>query len=133
MAVKKTAATKKESAPKADIPTQKMISKASKPVAKKKTAKKAAEKKTETFDIEVEANAAMGAIVVEALKSEQFTVATEEMKAFFSKEDISDIDIQSLLCKIFAQGVIAGAAIAADEAQKGFEDVNNLLQKLTKK
>lgn len=117
---------------------KKSTTKAAKPAAKKTATKaaKAPAKKAPvkaTFDIEVEANAAMGAIVIEALKSEQFEVATNEVKAFFCKEEVSDIDVQSMLCKVFAQGVIAGAAIAADEAQKGFEDVNSLLQKLTKK
>lgn len=128
MAEKKAAkaATKKVTAKKE--PAKKTASKVTKSDARKVPATKAA-----TFNIEVEANAAMGVIVVEALKSEQFDVATQEVKDFFSKDEVSDMDVQSMLCKVFAQGVIAGAAIAADEAQKGFEDVNKLLQKLTKK
>lgn len=128
MAEKKAAkaATKKVTAKKE--PAKKTVSKVTKSDARKVPATKAA-----TFNIEVEANAAMGVIVVEALKSEQFDVATQEVKDFFSKDEVSDMDVQSMLCKVFAQGVIAGAAIAADEAQKGFEDVNKLLQKLTKK
>lgn len=128
MAEKKAAkaATKKVTAKKE--PAKKTASKVTKSDARKEPATKAA-----TFNIEVEANAAMGVIVVEALKSEQFDVATQEVKDFFSKDEVSDMDVQSMLCKVFAQGVIAGAAIAADEAQKGFEDVNKLLQKLTKK
>lgn len=128
MAEKKAAkaATKKVTAKKE--PAKKTASKVTKSDARKVPATKAA-----TFNIEVEANAAMGVIVVEALKSEQFDVATQEVKDFFSKDEVGDMDVQSMLCKVFAQGVIAGAAIAADEAQKGFEDVNKLLQKLTKK
>lgn len=133
MAEKKAAkaATKKVTAKKE--PAKKTASKVTKSDAKKNAVKKEPATKAATFNIEVEANAAMGVIVVEALKSEQFDVATQEVKDFFSKDEVSDMDVQSMLCKVFAQGVIAGAAIAADEAQKGFEDVNKLLQKLTKK
>ncbi len=111
--------------------------KAAKPAAKKaapKAAKPAAKKAEPTeFNIEIDANPAMGAIVVEALKSEYFENAADEMKEFFEKEEVSDIDVQSLLFKVFIQGAIAGAAIAADDAQKGFEDLAAKLQKLTKK
>lgn len=112
--------------------------KAAKPAAKKsapKAAAKSAAKKVESteFNIEIDANPAMGAIVVEALKSEYFENAADEMKEFFEKEEVSDIDVQSLLFKIFIQGTIAGAAIAADDAQKGFEELASKLQKLTKK
>lgn len=134
MAIKKSAA---KSAPK-KAPAKTAAKKvAAKPAAKKASpkaaAKPAAAEESEGFDIELNANPAMGAIVVEALKSEYFENAADEMEAFFSKEEVSDVDVQSLLFKVFIQGTIAGAAIAADEAQKGFEDVNKLLKKLSKK
>ncbi len=121
MAVKKTA-TKATKAPakKAEPKT----------ATKKPAAKKAAPKDN---GIEVIGGGAMGNIVDEALKSKYYKAVKADIKTLFKQDEIDDTDIQTLLCKTFVQGVISGAAIAADEAQKGFEELAKMLQKLTKK
>lgn len=127
MAVKKTETkTTKVVAKKAEPKT------ASKSAAKKPAAKKAAPKKSAS-EIEVVGGGPMGVIVDEALKGKYYKAVQADIKTLFKQDEIDDTDIQTLLCKTFVQGVIAGAAIAADEAQKGFEDLAKMLQKLNKK
>lgn len=118
------------------------VKKAAKPVAKKaapkaaaKTAKSAKKPaaKTAKSDIEVIGGGPMGVIVEEALKGKYYKAVQADIKTLFKQDEIDDTDIHTLLCKTFVQGVIAGAGIAADEAQKGFEDLAKMLQKLTKK
>lgn len=110
---------------------------AKKPAAKKAepkpAAKKAAPKKVDPSDIEVIGGGPMGAIVDEALRSKYYKAVQTDIKTLFKQEEIDDTDIQTLLCKTFVQGVISGAAIAADEAQKGFEELAKMLQKVSKK
>ncbi len=124
MAVKKSAtkAPAKKVAPKA----------AAKPAAKKPAAKKAAPKAKDN-GIEVIGGGAMGNIVDEALKSKYYKAVQADIKTLFKQDEIDDTDIQTLLCKTFVQGVISGAAIAADEAQKGFEELAKMLQKMSNK
>lgn len=115
--------------------------KAAKPAAKKPAAKpaakaapkKAAAKKADKVEIEVIGGGAMGNIVDEALKGKYYKAVQADIKTLFKQDEIDDTDINTLLCKTFVQGVIAGAGIAADEAQKGFEELAKLVQKLTKK
>lgn len=123
MAVKKTA-TKATKAP---------AKKAEPKTATKKPAAKKAAPKAKDNGIEVIGGGAMGNIVDEALKSKYYKAVQADIKTLFKQEEIDDTDIQTLLCKAFVQGVISGAAIAADEAQKGFEELAKMLQKLTKK
>ncbi len=130
MAVKKTAtkAPAKVAKP--------AVKKAAKPVAKKAAPKAAAKKpaaKAAKSDIEVIGGGPMGVIVEEALKGKYYKAVQADIKTLFKQDEIDDTDIHTLLCKTFVQGVIAGAGIAADEAQKGFEDLAKMLQKLTKK
>ncbi|MCQ2092282.1 MAG: hypothetical protein MJY85_06340 [Fibrobacter sp.] len=123
MAVKKTA-TKATKAP---------AKKAEPKTATKKPAAKKAAPKAKDNGIEVIGGGAMGNIVDEALKSKYYKAVQADIKTLFKQDEIDDTDIQTLLCKTFVQGVISGAAIAADEAQKGFEELAKMLQKLTKK
>jgi len=128
MAVKKTetkAAAKKTVA-------KKPAAKAAPKAAAKAPAKKAATKSAKS-DIEVIGGGPMGVIVEEALKGKYYKAVQADIKTLFKQEEIDDTDIHTLLCKTFVQGVIAGAGIAADDAQKGFEDLAKMLQKLTKK
>ena len=122
MAVKKTVKAAKPAAKKP----------AAKPVAKA-APKKAAAKKADKVEIEVIGGGAMGNIVDEALKGKYYKAVQADIKTLFKQDEIDDTDINTLLCKTFVQGVIAGAGIAADEAQKGFEELAKLVQKLTKK
>lgn len=102
---------------------------ATKAATKKPAAKKAAPKDN---GIEVIGGGPMGNIVDEALKGKYYKAVQADIKTLFKQDEIDDTDIHSLLCKTFVQGVIAGASIAADEAQKGFEELAKMLQKLTK-
>ncbi|MCQ2090105.1 MAG: hypothetical protein MJY93_07640 [Fibrobacter sp.] len=123
MAVKKTA-TKATKAP---------AKKAEPKTATKKPAAKKAAPKAKDNGIEVIGGGAMGNIVDEALKSKYYKAVQADIKTLFKQEEIDDTDIQTLLCKTFVQGVISGAAIAADEAQKGFEELAKMLQKMSNK
>ena len=125
MAVKKTAAKATKAPAKKAAP--KAAAKTAKAPAKKPTAKAA------KSDIEVIGGGPMGVIVEEALKGKYYKAVQADIKTLFKQDEIDDTDIHTLLCKTFVQGVIAGAGIAADEAQKGFEDLAKMLQKLTKK
>lgn len=127
MAVKKTVA--KAAKPAAKKPAAKPAAKA----APKKAAAKPAAKKADKVEIEVIGGGAMGNIVDEALKGKYYKAVQADIKTLFKQDEIDDTDINTLLCKTFVQGVIAGAGIAADEAQKGFEELAKLVQKLTKK
>lgn len=123
MAVKKT-----------DTKATKAPAKVAKPAAKKAAPKAAAKTaKAAKSDIEVIGGGPMGVIVDEALKGKYYKAVQADIKTLFKQDEIDDTDIHTLLCKTFVQGVIAGAGIAADEAQKGFEDLAKMLQKLTKK
>lgn len=128
MAVKKTAA---KAPAKVAKPAAKKA--AAKPVAKKAAPKAAAKKPAAKSGIEVVGGGPMGVIVDEALKGKYYKAVQADIKTLFKQDEIDDTDINTLLCKTFVQGVIAGASIAADEAQKGFEDLAKMLQKLTKK
>jgi len=124
-------AVKKTTAKAAKAPAKKAAPKAAaKPAAKKPAAKKAAPKDN---GIEVIGGGAMGNIVDEALKSKYYKAVQADIKTLFKQDEIDDTDIQTLLCKTFVQGVISGAAIAADEAQKGFEELAKMLQKMSNK
>lgn len=124
-------AEKKTTAKAAKAPAKKAAPKAAaKPAAKKTAAKKAAPKDN---GIEVIGGGAMGNIVDEALKSKYYKAVQADIKTLFKQDEIDDTDIQTLLCKTFVQGVISGAAIAADEAQKGFEELAKMLQKMSNK
>lgn len=137
MAVKKTATKATKTPAKVAKPAAKKA--AAKPAAKKPVAKKAAPKadaktaKSAKSGIEVVGGGPMGVIVDEALKGKYYKAVQADIKTLFKQDEIDDTDINTLLCKTFVQGVIAGASIAADEAQKGFEDLAKMLQKLTKK
>ncbi|MCQ2104720.1 MAG: hypothetical protein MJZ26_02905 [Fibrobacter sp.] len=133
MAVKKTAAKATKAPAKVAKPAAKKAA-AKKPVAKKAAPKAAAKTaKSAKSGIEVVGGGPMGVIVDEALKGKYYKAVQADIKTLFKQDEIDDTDINTLLCKTFVQGVIAGASIAADEAQKGFEDLAKMLQKLTKK